>query len=116
MFFATRQGDYFFDLDAIRVPHRSANRRHPKKQPAAAPRSRPPAWAGPLAGNNSGLSRLKAAGLPGHRLGKNPGDVWTVATSNYRDAHFATFPPRLITPSVLATCPPTRGYTPCSRA
>jgi len=107
VFFATRQSDYFFDLDAIRIPHRSANRRRPAGPPKTAARSRPPDWAGPLAGNNSGLSRLKAAGLPGHRLGKNPGDVWTVATSNYRDAHFATFPPRLITPSVLATCPPT---------
>lgn len=103
--FATRQGGYFFDLDAIRIPHRTRNQRRPSRRPTARSRARRPGWAGPLAGNNSGLARLKAQGLAGHRLGKNPGDVWTVATSNYRDAHFATFPPRLITPSVLATCP-----------
>ena len=31
-------------------------------------------------------------------------DVWTVATSQYRGAHFATFPPELIEPCVLAGC------------
>jgi len=32
-------------------------------------------------------------------------DVWTVATRPYREAHFATFPPALIEPCILAGCP-----------
>jgi len=64
-----------------------------------------PKWAGPLAGSNSGLARLKALGLPGHPLGKNPGDVWNYATSNYRGEHFATFPTGLVERPLLATCP-----------
>ena len=32
-------------------------------------------------------------------------DVWHVNTSGYKDAHFATFPPRLVEPCVLAGCP-----------
>lgn len=32
-------------------------------------------------------------------------DVWTVATRPYKGAHFATFPPALIEPCVLAGCP-----------
>jgi hypothetical protein len=64
-----------------------------------------PKWAGPLAGDNSGLDRLKARGLVGHPLGKNPGDVWQYPTSNYRGAHYATFPIDLITRALLASCP-----------
>jgi len=36
---------------------------------------------------------------------RNKRSVWTVATSPYSDAHFATFPPKLITPCILAGCP-----------
>jgi DNA modification methylase len=36
---------------------------------------------------------------------RNKRSVWTVAPANYPDAHFATFPPALILPCVLAGCP-----------
>lgn len=39
-------------------------------------------------------------------LGSNKRDVWTVAPANYREAHFATFPPELIRPCVLAGSKP----------
>ena len=64
-----------------------------------------PTWAGPLAGANHGLATLKARGLPGHPLGKNPGDVWTLATAGYRGAHFAVFPERLAERPIRAACP-----------
>lgn len=35
---------------------------------------------------------MKARGVVGHPLGKNPGDVWRLASSNYRGSHHATFP------------------------
>jgi DNA modification methylase len=31
--------------------------------------------------------------------------VWTVNTKPYKGAHFATFPPKLIEPCILAGCP-----------
>jgi hypothetical protein len=34
--------------------------------------------------------------------GRNKRSVWTVATAPYRDAHFATYPPDLIKPCILA--------------
>lgn len=37
---------------------------------------------------------------------RNKRDVWTVATQPYKEAHFATFPPKLIEPCILAGCPP----------
>ena len=36
---------------------------------------------------------------------RNKRTVWTVATSPYTEAHFATFPPKLIEPCILAGCP-----------
>lgn len=36
---------------------------------------------------------------------RNKRSVWTVATMPFKEAHFATFPPALIEPCVLAGCP-----------
>jgi site-specific DNA-methyltransferase (adenine-specific) len=110
IYFLVRNSHYFFDLDAIRAPHRS--QRSPiKPKPTS---GRRPDWAGPLAGSNSGLHRLHELGLPGHPLGKNPGDVWTVATAFSRRGHHATFPEALIDLPTKATCPE-RVCTRCGR-
>jgi site-specific DNA-methyltransferase (adenine-specific) len=100
VYFFTRQSRYFFDLDAVREPHRSS--RTPTRHSSSAKR---PEWIGPLAGTRTGLDRLHAEGLPGHHLGKNPGDVWSIATRSYRGAHFATFPEQLVLRPLLTTCP-----------
>jgi len=39
------------------------------------------------------------------RTGRNKRTVWTVATHPFPEAHFATFPPKLIEPCILAGCP-----------
>jgi DNA modification methylase len=36
---------------------------------------------------------------------RNRRSVWTIPTSHYRGAHFATYPPELIEPCILAGCP-----------
>jgi len=36
---------------------------------------------------------------------RNKRTVWSVSITNYKGAHFATFPPKLITPCILAGCP-----------
>ncbi|MCP2286894.1 DNA methylase [Promicromonospora umidemergens] len=38
--------------------------------------------------------------------GRNPGDVWTIATQPFGGAHFATMPPALAQRCVLAGCKP----------
>jgi site-specific DNA-methyltransferase (adenine-specific) len=99
VYFLVRSERYFFDLDAIREPHRST----------PAKRSRPPrnitAFAGPLASPRAGLRRAQADGRPGHVLGKNPGDVWHIATRGFTGSHFAVFPEELVRRPLLATCP-----------
>lgn len=37
---------------------------------------------------------------------RNRRSVWTVSTKPFKSAHFATFPPDLIEPCILAGCPP----------
>jgi site-specific DNA-methyltransferase (adenine-specific) len=102
----TRQRRYFFDLDTIRQPHtsRPPRYRHPELLRAS---TREP-WRGPNADTASGLDLLKARGLPGHPLGKNPGDVWRIASSNYRGAHHATFPVELARRAIQAGSPEAR--------
>lgn len=106
IYFFTKQRRYFFDLDAIRVPHRSTTREHRPRHTEAG-RS--------YVGGNRGLGGLKAAGKVGHRNGKNPGDVWTLPTALDREGHFATFPTALVEPAILATCPE-RICVQCDRA
>jgi len=104
LYLLVRSEDYFFDLDAIREPH-TTTRKPPRGVPQAKYGGQRPAWAGPLAGANDGLTRAQAEGRSGHPLGKNPGDVWTIATAGFRGAHFATFPPRMIERPILAAVP-----------
>jgi DNA modification methylase len=40
-----------------------------------------------------------------HSSTRNRRSVWTVTTKPYKGAHFATFPPKLIEPCILAGCP-----------
>lgn len=47
---------------------------------------------------------MKIADVPWET--RNRRDVWTIATKPYDKAHFATFPPALIEPCVIAGCPP----------
>lgn len=104
----TRSARYYFDLDGIRVPHTS---RPPKpRRPHPGP-TRPPArpdWLGPNSDGDRGLAALHAAGIQGHPLGKNPGDVWSMGVSNFRGAHFATFPTKLVERMIRAGCPEQR--------
>ncbi len=96
----TRSPRYTYFLDAIREPHRSKGFRQ-----ARPPLGKAPTWAGPLAGSQDGLRRARPEGIPGHLLGKNPGDVWCIPTRGFRGAHFATFPEKLVVRPILATCP-----------
>ncbi|MFR9772425.1 DNA-methyltransferase [Nocardia sp. SC052] len=98
-----KQPAYFFDLDAIRQTHKT---RRAKPRPKR--RAKDEGWRGPNSDTSTGLDSLKAAGLAGHPLGKNPGDVWPLATANHRGEHHAMFPLSLATRAVQAGCPEAR--------
>lgn len=102
IYLLTKSPSYYFDLDSLREPHTSRPPR-PRNAPTRPPGR--PAWLGPSSDDDSGLAKLHAAGLRGHPLGKNPGDVWNVAVSRFRGAHFATYPEALARRMVLAGSP-----------
>lgn len=107
IYMLTASPSYFFDLDAIRVPHTS---RQAGKPGTATPTYPPPGygapgWASESDGGNKGLAGLRDRGVVGHPLGKNPGDVWSMPTASFRGAHFATFPRQLVERPLLASCP-----------
>lgn len=104
-----RNPRYYFNLDTIREPHttKPAKRRSATRPPNRADSTRP-AWLGPNSDGDSGLVAMHAAGIVGHPLGKNPGDVWRMSVSNFRGAHFATYPEHLIDRMLRAGCPERR--------
>lgn len=61
------------------------------------------------ANKNTEIGKKRSVGGP--FLGRNRRSVWEVNTTPYKDAHFATFPPKLIEPCVLAG---TSEYGVCS--
>lgn len=103
VYLLVRQRDYFFDLDAIRIPHKTKSKTATSKR----------GWSVPLdwrvtGSSNCGLGALNAEGRVGHPLGKNPGDVWQLSTASYRGPHHAVFPGALVERPILAGCPEKR--------
>jgi DNA modification methylase len=86
---------YFYDADAIRESHTTADRKGPR-------RSYKPGSASNMKDGQHETMSGPFAGLPLHPGGRNRRSVWTFATSPYKGAHFATFPPRLVEPCILA--------------
>lgn len=109
VYLLSRSPHYFFALDAIREPHLTRPRRRPgsRRSPSRDDQRRP-SHLGPNSDGDNGLQALHRAGLPGHPLGKNPGDVWAMSVSRYRGAHFATYPEHLVERMLLAGCPERR--------
>ena len=124
IYLLARSRHYCFDLDAIRQPAVTAPSRPPRQpQRGRWPTSRkggregrggagvPREWRGPNTDSDTGLIAMKRRGLTSHPLGKNPGDVWPMATSSFRGQHFATYPEHLVERMLLAGCPERRCRT-----
>jgi site-specific DNA-methyltransferase (adenine-specific) len=88
IFLLSKSARYYYDAEAVKeglqtAPHAPGN----KKLDAS---------------RNDHDQMDKIWGADGKR---NRRSVWTVATQPYSGAHFATFPPKLIEPCILAGCP-----------
>jgi len=55
--------------------------------------------------HNEGTGLQPHSGLEKSYETKNKRSVWSVSPVAYREAHFATYPPELIKPCILAGCP-----------
>lgn len=100
IFLLSKKPKYYYDAEAVKVEasentHDRGTRIRTKVDGANKKHNR---------ANHSFLSKI---GRPLER--RNLRDVWTVPTKSYKGSHFATFPPDLIRPCILAGCP--RGGT-----
>lgn len=90
VFLLTKSPDYFYDAEAIREPMvkgASGSSFHEGKT-----------------GVNAG-SRVSVKERTDNPNGRNKRSVWRVNTAQYKGAHYATFPPDLVAPMILAGCP-----------
>jgi DNA modification methylase len=94
IFLMAKNQKYFYDADAVREPQK-----HPGEVNHG----------GGFRHDGSGAKRKGSGGTPGisqyNPLGRNKRTVWEIATHSFSGAHFATFPPALIEPCVLAGAP-----------
>lgn len=112
LFMFSKSTRYWFDLDPIREPltkgdagsefHTGKTAEHQLGRASKRPRQ-------PWGGVGSPQANLEATGqrhANSHDLGRNPGDVWTIATQPYPGAHFAVMPAELARRAVVAGCKP----------
>lgn len=92
VFLLSKGPRYFYDADAVKEPVAESTVAR-LSQPTLAQQAGSDRVPGKTNGN------MKAVGAADVR---NRRSVWTVATRPYKGAHFATFPPALIEPCILA--------------
>jgi hypothetical protein len=104
VFLLSKTPRYFFDQDAVREPHTAPPQQYLSNGITDARAAALDAVPG---NRNSGFMKQKYSGGPqGNPAGRNKRSVWTVATQAFPGAHFATFPPKLIEPCILAGSSP----------
>ena len=121
LFLLTKSERYYYDADAIAEPvtestvarlaqpnlaDQVGSDRVPGKTNGNM-KAVPPRFGGSTYGDDDAPEHRTKSGNA-YELGngrRNKRTVWTVATQPFKGAHFATFPPALIEPCILAGCP-----------
>lgn len=101
VFHFTPEPHYWFDLDAIREPHKEASLRRAQREFNGSKQRDLDRYP-----DRNVESSLHHFDKPLHPNGKNPGDVWRFSTCNFPEAHFAVFPRDLPEQPIKASCPP----------
>lgn len=93
-----RSARYWFDLDAIREAprRRTRGRSWAERRSAGAPKRH----------GLAGAASAQDSDFAANESGSNPGDVWTISTRPYPEAHFAVFPLELPLRCIKAGCKP----------
>lgn len=92
LFLFSKSRKYWFDLDPIRMEHRTV-------QPFK--RTDNDEWVASTSWNHNRTGTQGA-----HENGRNPGDVWEIATQPFSAAHFAVMPSQLAQRCIVAGCKP----------
>lgn len=96
LFLLAKSARYFYDAEAIREP--DSGQDHARSVLEGQPSLEP---SNGLASPHRGLRTVDGR----NGLGRNKRSVWEIPTHPYSEAHFATFPPRLVEPCILAGAP-----------
>ena len=117
IFLLSKSKHYYYDSEAIAEPAAEATAKRLAQDIDAQKGSVYPGYDAPMkakapryGGNKYTATpdkfyRTKSGNAYKFRYKRNKRDVWTVATKSYKEDHFATFPPDLIAPCILAGCP-----------
>ena len=114
IFLLTKSKRYYYDHDAIREPHtgEAAKAVTMGYKEVGQRGVNSSVRRGLTDGQATQFSKKGHSGYFGadgncllNPLGKNKRSVWSVPTRSVKGAHFATFPPALIEPCILAGCP-----------
>ena len=98
IFLLSKSEKYFFDSEAMKERAKT-NARRPTLEERYAKGE-------PKRHGLAGAGACKAGGWGVADDGtRNKRSVWSVPVKGYREAHFATYPPELIKPCILAGCP-----------
>ncbi len=107
LFLLSKSPRYFFDMEAIKEPAAGVNNYPPQGGPVpgapAQSRLRPAVPRGGFDGKTNALPGREAFRATSEKRHKR--SVWNVATTPFKEAHFATFPEQLIEPCILAGSP-----------
>lgn len=95
VFLLSKSARYYYDAEAVKEANSETSRTGGTYRTSASKNKQ----------KGNGHSGICREGFVIPRNGRNRRSVWTVATRPYKGAHFATFPPQLIEPCILAGCP-----------
>ncbi|MEW6097345.1 MAG: site-specific DNA-methyltransferase [bacterium] len=141
LFHFVKSPKYFYDLSAIRVPHKEVslkrlqravsnkhkyinspeygggggiNKPRPNTKKTKIPVNTAELFGSPQVRyhreQNASISQFQFGEgdylvVNLHPDGKNPGDMWSISSEPFKDAHFAVFPTALVKKPILTTCP-----------
>ena len=112
VFMLVKNKKYWFDLDAVRVQHKSNfyKEKLVSKQSHQETKEINRYYRNKTLNESYKKSGIRNAPEPNepnafNPKGKNPGDVWEIPTQPFPGSHFATFPVKLIEPMILSSCP-----------
>jgi DNA modification methylase len=97
IFMLSKSPRYYFDADAIKEPSITSGQVVSLGERSFAKRQADGAGIKPSGNGTAETYTVKET--------RNKRDVWTVCTQSFKEAHFATFPQKLIEPCILAGCP-----------
>jgi DNA modification methylase len=89
LYLLSKRQRYYYDAEAVREASDEPERQRKDR----------------VGGANGHLVRHSEGGIMEQVTSRNLRNVWTIATAPFAEAHFATFPPKLVEPCIRAGCP-----------